>query len=186
MCGISYARLDNLEDLKEYKRRLTRLDIRGRDYFGLGVLRQGEFVIQKFQGGATENLDALDIRVGDQCLAQNRLACFGLNLENTQPLLDANQEFMLVVNGNLLNHRELFQEFGWRPKMEVDSEIILRLVSHLFHQTGDLKHALTIAEDYIQGVHALILLSKDGQVYTHQNLIPLYEKAGWYSSLEFE
>ena len=62
---------------------------------------------------------------GDMVIAQNRLACFGLNIDNQQPIIS--QDILLVHNGNLFDFESVFKQENLERRYQVDSELILRL-----------------------------------------------------------
>jgi glucosamine 6-phosphate synthetase-like amidotransferase/phosphosugar isomerase protein len=174
MCGISGAKLQSKKDINEYVQLLKKQDIRGKDFFGIGILRKGKFHVYKFTGGATEAFSdsVIQLKINDVCIAQNRLAFFGLNLENTQPLYS--NRIALVINGNLLNHKQLFEKYQITQQLEVDSEIVLRLIEYHMKKTRNIKTAIARTIEEIKGTYAMIILDFNKvEFHSYSNLMPL-------------
>lgn len=124
MCGISAVIVRSLPTL--YWDLLKVSDIRGQDGTGVTILRDAHFMTHRWNCRAKDIKDFPELKEGDLVIGQNRLAIFGLDHKNDQPLLT--DRFALVHNGNLLDFEKMFKEYGLRRELQVDSELILRLI----------------------------------------------------------
>lgn len=182
MCSITGGNIHTHDDIIEYKNLLCRQDIRGQDFFGICILRQRQFAIQKFVGGATQNIQKIQLQVGDTIIAQNRMAFFGLDLDNTQPLVG--NGYALVINGNLINHDKLFIEHNLKRVLSVDSEVIVSLIDKAIQEYQyTIDTALEYAIGLVKGVYSLLLLTQHGDIIMRQNLMPIYKHKYFYCSV---
>lgn len=126
MCGIS-ATIVKRSDNK-YWELLRASEIRGQDgtgytyYKALGTTYRTFHTTKK----ASELFKYPEVlHRGDVVIGQNRLACFGLGVENQQPLMS--QSAILVHNGNLYDFEQVFKEEKLQRHLQVDSELLLRI-----------------------------------------------------------
>jgi glucosamine 6-phosphate synthetase-like amidotransferase/phosphosugar isomerase protein len=139
MCGITGCIVKNNSwyATKIYYNLLRESDIRGQDGTGVTILRDSNFIINRFEGRA-KNIDKdvfTPLRDGDCVIGQNRYKVFGLDKSNNQPLVT--NYFALVHNGVLYDYEKqyerLIEEYKKRRKilerkLKVDTELILRLI----------------------------------------------------------
>ncbi len=59
-------------------------------------------------------------------VGQTRLAIFGLDKSNNQPLIS--EKYAVVHNGNLFDFEKVFVEEGLERRLKVDTELILRIL----------------------------------------------------------
>ena len=138
---------------------------------------------------------------GDIIIGQNRLAIFGLDHKNDQPITD--NDFAIVHNGNLLNFEQKFKDLNLKREYEVDTELILRLIeSHKdVKQTKSkilnkmmreslIGIAVQNAEDQLEGDYACLMIDyKDRKLIAFRKYKPLYIYADkdalyWFSTLQ--
>ena len=126
MCGISASFIKS--EKNKYWDLLRNSEIRGQDGTGFALYkwnRPGHFVIQKNDKKASLITDFPELKGKDFVVGQNRLAIFGLEKQNIQPIVT--ERTILVHNGNLYDFEKTFKEEGLKRELEVDSELILRL-----------------------------------------------------------
>ncbi|ASJ09616.1 asparagine synthase [Thermococcus siculi] len=126
---------------------------RGSDSFGVwtdeGVLKSDDF---------SKVSEIPDGRIG---VLQCRLAMTG-SKTFTQPFVN---EFALVHNGEIYNHRELrawLEGRGVSFESDVDSEVILRLIEHLLEGGASIEEAVRKAMTMLEGDYAVAI--SDGEV----------------------
>lgn len=67
------------------------------------------------------------------CFGFNRLAIRDLSSSGNQPMISINKKFVLVYNGEIYSHKELFNslnKINYKPKGSSDTELILESISH--------------------------------------------------------
>ena len=82
-------------------------------------------------------------------LGFHRLSINGLDPESNQPMYNASKDIVLLCNGQIYNHTELFHCFDFQRENKSDCEIIL----HLYERFG-IEYTLTL----LDGVFAFILM----------------------------
>ena len=149
---------------------------RGPDSFGVwtdsGVLKSDDF---------SEVSEIPDGKIG---ILQCRLAMTG-SKAFTQPFVN---EFALVHNGEVYNHRELREWLEGRGvsfESDVDSEVILRLIEHLLENGLEIGEAIRRAMTMLEGDYA-VALSNGREIYLFRDPVgirPLYySPSGFFAS----
>ena len=150
---------------------------RGEDSFGVwtdgGVLKSDDFS------------EVSEIPDGSIGILQCRLAMTG-SKAFTQPFVN---EFALVHNGEVYNHRELRGWLGGKEvsfESDVDSEVILRLLEHFLGQGLSVEGAVGKAMRMLEGDYAVAF--SDGKViYLFRDPVgirPLYYSPGGFFASE--
>ncbi len=150
---------------------------RGEDSFGVwtdgGVLKSDDFS------------EVSEIPDGSIGILQCRLAMTG-SKAFTQPFVN---EFALVHNGEVYNHRELRGWLGGKEvsfESDVDSEVILRLLEHFLGQGLSVEGAVGKAMTMLEGDYAVAF--SDGKViYLFRDPVgirPLYYSPGGFFASE--
>ena len=85
----------------------------------------------------------------DVILGFHRLAINGLDAGSNQPLVRG--DLVLICNGEIYNHKILYQEMGATPETHSDCEVIL----HMYERYGILQTLM-----YLDGVFAFVLWDK--------------------------
>lgn len=125
MCGISGVIIRNPNGNKYYDL-LKVSDIRGQDGTGICILRNGEFIVKRWDCRAQEITDFPELQANDIVMGQNRLAIFGLTHDNDQPLVT--EKTALLHNGQLYHFEEAFAaQPHLKRELTVDTELILRM-----------------------------------------------------------
>jgi glucosamine 6-phosphate synthetase-like amidotransferase/phosphosugar isomerase protein len=101
-------------------------EIRGQDGTGITILRDGQFITHRWNCKASEITDFPELKTNDIVIGQNRLAIFGLDPSNNQPLVT--DRYALIHNGNLYDFEKAFETYGLPRTYQVDTELILRLI----------------------------------------------------------
>ncbi|MBF0483786.1 MAG: glutamine--fructose-6-phosphate transaminase (isomerizing) [Candidatus Omnitrophica bacterium] len=146
---------------------LKKLEYRGYDSSGVGVLSsQGEIVVRKTKGKIV-NLEELikqkPIPVSSLGISHTRWATHGEpNHVNSHPHSDCTQSIIVVHNGIIENYESLktaLQEKGHKFVSQTDTEVIAHLVEEYYK--GDLFVAVKKAIAELRGAFALGIIAKD-------------------------
>lgn len=169
MCGISLTIVKS--DKNKYWDLFRASEIRGQDgsgYVYYKVLGQ-TYTMNKVSHKASLLMKYPEVlHKGDFVIGQNRLACFGLDVINQQPLMS--QDTILVHNGNLYDYEDMFKEEDVPRRLQVDTELILRL--------WDKYKSLDILYHKLKGNFACILVDrnrKEIQAFTRDKPLCWYE-----------
>lgn len=176
MCAISGTIINNPQNNK-YFDLLKVSEIRGQDGTGIAIKfpESAHFDVEKHPVKASKCafLKEFELEQGDTIIGQNRLAIFGQNEDDQQPLVT--DRFALVHNGNLFNFEELFDNHGWVREYKVDTEAILRYIQAGSPQTdNEMRELLEDMPNLIQGNWACLLLDAHmGYLWAFTNYKPL-------------
>ena len=177
MCGIfGYKGIQNnagqivLEGLK-------RLDYRGYDSWGVGVMFQGKLSVEKEVGKISEVLTAITLPESHSAIAHTRWATTGgVTQANAHPHMSTDKAFMLAQNGIVENFTELkkaLQQKGYAFFSETDTEVIVRLVEEELKSDPQYVSAIRKAFLKLTGRNTVIVLTKTGEIYAARNGSPL-------------
>lgn len=165
MCGI-VGYVGKSEALPVLLDGLERLEYRGYDSAGVGVVAKGKLYLRKGKG-KIKDLKSLLVKQPLPCsdigIAHTRWATHGIpNSVNAHPHCDCNNDFTIVHNGIIENYQELKAQFikqGHKFKSQTDTEV----VAHLFEKyyQGDLISALWKAVKLLRGSFALAVLARN-------------------------
>ena len=151
---------------------LLRLEYRGYDSAGIGVLENGSISIMKDKGRVNNlyNIKGIDDLTGTVGIAHTRWATHGApSQENAHPHKDNSGEFAVVHNGIIENYsdlRKFLTDKGYNFYSQTDTEVIPNLVHYYYHQdTQDddkkLLRAVNNACKDLKGSYAIELIAKD-------------------------
>lgn len=189
MCGISgvVVRNDAEEVNKIYWHLLRQSDIRGQDGTGYTVI-ESSGVSHSYRSNirARDIREFVDLKVGDVCIGQNRLAIFGDDMVNNQPIKIGG--FYLVHNGNLVKgYENIFKQQGWARTLQVDSELIVKMLNEKFcdyllntnisaDQDDVMKRAIEFTKKTLKGNFACLLVSPvfTKKIFAFSKYKPLY------------
>ena len=165
MCGIigyignRYANEIILNGLK-------RLEYRGYDSVGIGIVNDKNLIIKKDVGKIDEvhkKLNFLEPK-GKIAVGHNRWAtCGKVSKENAHPHTDCNEKIAIVHNGIIENHLELKEmliEKGHKFKSETDSEVVAHLIEE-FNKEHDFESACKKAFSMLKGSFAILAIKSD-------------------------
>ena len=171
MCGI----IGYIGDGKASKillNGLRRLEYRGYDSCGIGVIDNGKIIIKKNVGKVEEVAEKerfLDVN-GCVGVGHSRWATHGnVSKENAHPHTDCKEEIAVVHNGIISNYRELKEELvkrGHRFKSDTDTEIVPHLIEEELKNFNEINEesyikAVKNAIKKLKGTYALAIINKN-------------------------
>lgn len=164
MCGIT-AISANKEALPFLLQGLEKLEYRGYDSAGVTIIENDHLFTKKAKGRLQNLKELLDKETvaGHVGIGHTRWATHGVpsNL-NSHPHTNNDNTISLVHNGIIENYRELKDELiskRYQFHSETDSEVVVHLMDHYYHQEHDLLKALQRVITRIEGSYALCIVS---------------------------
>ncbi len=163
MCGIvGYIGTKNATPI--LVEGLKRLEHRGYDSAGIGVVRDNRLAVYRSVGRITrleERIpDDLTAQVG---LAHTRWATHGGPSEaNAHPHSDASGRIVVVHNGIIENYQVLktyLEQKGVIFRSETDTEVLSQLIGHFYD--GDIEQAVRSALLEVEGTYGIAVLCAD-------------------------
>src|SRR5258706_707685 len=156
---------------------LKRLDYRGYDSWGIAVAANDEVVVEKKAGKISEISDLRNLPSSTVAIAHTRWATTGkVNDVNAHPHLSTDKSFALAQNGIVENYEDLKEELikkGYNFISETDTEVIVRLIEEKQKIASDLRNAVSLAFEELEGRNTIILITKDKQIIAARNGSPL-------------
>jgi glucosamine--fructose-6-phosphate aminotransferase (isomerizing) len=153
---------------------LIQLQNRGYDSSGLGVVEQGNALIDIHKYASTSTLDSLEkLREktahlttpnGGAGIGHNRWATHGMKTDkNAHPHLSQSGRFAIVHNGIIENYAELRDELmekGFTFRSQTDSEVIVNLVEYYaaFESNATTYDSLNCVIQRLHGTYGIILV----------------------------
>lgn len=144
---------------------LKRLEYRGYDSAGIAVIKDGRLIVEKSKG----RIKDLENKLNDQFseakigIAHTRWATHGEpNEKNAHPHLDSLGRIAVVHNGIIENYyslRKYLEGEGIEFESETDSEVIAKLIGHLYR--SNLEDAVRAALKELQGTYGIAVISAD-------------------------
>lgn len=184
MCGIFayYGSKNNASQI--VLDGLKRLDYRGYDSWGIATIQQQEtsnkkqaIIIEKKTGQVPNTLHKSLYLTSSICIGHTRWATTGeVNDINAHPHFATDKSFALAQNGIVENYQELKASLikkGYRFISQTDTEVITRLIEEKQKRTTDLKEAVMLAFEELEGRNTIILVSRDNQIIAARNGSPL-------------
>jgi len=165
MCGI-VGYIGEKKALPILLQGLQRLEYRGYDSAGVGIISNGRITICKRKGKIQELIRILDnssLKSGTVGISHNRWATHGApSNKNAHPHIDCCNRIALVHNGIIENHEPLKNKLlkeGHKFRSDTDTEVVVHLVEKFYK--GNLEQALMRALEHIEGSFALGVICKD-------------------------
>ncbi|MEM4516468.1 MAG: glutamine--fructose-6-phosphate transaminase (isomerizing) [Desulfurococcaceae archaeon] len=168
MCGIIGICVINPRELKlgeAIYKGLLRLEYRGYDSAGLGIINHEGLIIVKGKG----KLHELEAKYGFTKLhgitgvGHTRWATHGPPTDlNAHPHTDCRSIFAVVHNGIIENYYELKKQLlvkGHVFKSDTDTEVFVHLVEDFYRETGDVYVAFKKAVKLIHGTFAILMIT---------------------------
>lgn len=166
---------------------LQRLQNRGYDSCGVGLLNGGEIIIEKYASTDTSNsLSLLSARLAERKepswslssgIGHNRWATHGSKTdENAHPHLSYDQRFMVVHNGIIENCETLKANLPPHPYLsETDTEVVAHLLSHHYEATKNTLESIRRTIRELKGTYGLVIVNRDlpDHLYCVRNGSPL-------------
>jgi len=143
---------------------LKKLEYRGYDSAGIAVMGDAGLGIEKMAGKISELEDSLveKPRPGKVGIGHTRWATHGEpNDVNAHPHRGCGDEYSLVHNGIIENHRKLRSKLeagGHEFSSDTDSEVIIHLIEE---ETGSLEEKVRSALRRLEGTFAIAVLSQE-------------------------
>ena len=143
---------------------LRRLEYRGYDSAGIGVLSDGDVTIFKKKGKINSLAEVVPEDLKGACgIGHTRWATHGVvNDANAHPHADASGKIVIVHNGIIENYgalREKLEEDGCVFASDTDSEVIAHLLAGLYE--GSLEKTMAQALSLLQGTYGIVALHAD-------------------------
>jgi len=163
MCGI-IGYLGKRKAINVLLDGLKRLEYRGYDSAGVALYNGESILLRRVKGKIKDLEESLSKSPidGFYGIAHTRWATHGRpSEENAHPHRDCREEIVVVHNGIIENYLQLKEELlreGHKFISETDSEVIAHLIEKYFE--GDLLSALKRAIERLEGVFAILALSK--------------------------
>ncbi|OGY18446.1 MAG: glutamine--fructose-6-phosphate transaminase (isomerizing) [Candidatus Chisholmbacteria bacterium RIFCSPLOWO2_01_FULL_50_28] len=154
---------------------LKRLDYRGYDSWGVGILKNESLRVEKRVGvvdRASVKLPRSSIAIGHTRWATNG----AVTAANAHPHYASDRSFILAHNGiaeNFAIRKEELIKKRYRFVSETDTEVIVRQIEEERKRTPTLAEAVRSAFKTFTGRNTIILLSRDGQMIAARNGSPL-------------
>ncbi|MDT3696524.1 MAG: glutamine--fructose-6-phosphate transaminase (isomerizing) [Ignavibacterium sp.] len=144
---------------------LKRLEYRGYDSAGIGIVNHNSITIVKNKGKVSlleQKVDKLDLgsEIG---LGHTRWATHGIPNElNAHPHSNEDQTIFLIHNGIIENYQVLkkgLQSFGYEFKSETDSEVLVHLIDSFTKRGHDITKSVQLALHEVEGTYGLAVIS---------------------------
>lgn len=173
MCGIVgyVSKNENAKDV--IYESLKRLEYRGYDSSGLGLINEDKFIIKKAVGKIAnlepllDNIDKCSIGIG-----HTRWATHGnVSIKNAHPHIS--QNILVVHNGIIENYKELKEELvnrGIEFTSDTDTEVIVHLLSF---ENGSLFDRVKKINKKLKGLYAFVALNIKGEIVGVRKGAPL-------------
>lgn len=156
---------------------LKRLDYRGYDSWGVGVVSQGKIFIEKQPGKISELTTIKNLPESHEAIGHTRWATTGkVNQVNAHPHYSTDKSFCLAQNGITENYEELRDDLrkkGYKFISETDTEVIVRLIEEEQKTHAKLLDAVRSAFLKLTGRNTIILLTDQGEIIAARNGSPL-------------
>ena len=146
---------------------LKRLEYRGYDSAGLGLIANGNSEIVKNKGKVSLLEDKmkgfqLNANLG---IGYTRWATLGIPNElNAHPHSNGNNTLFLIHNGIIENYRVIKQELenqGYHFKSDTDSEVLVHLIDRFLTLGFDLCKSVQLALNEVVGTYGIAVIYKD-------------------------
>ncbi len=143
---------------------LKRLEYRGYDSAGIGILDKNRSIVVKQKGKVSlleEKVEQLDLesRIG---IGHTRWATHGIpNEQNAHPHTNTDGTLFLIHNGIIENYQVLkkgLQNIGYKFSSETDSEVIVHLIDNFIKRGYDLTRAVQLALNEVEGTYGLAIV----------------------------
>ncbi len=179
MCGIvGYTGTQNAAPI--ILDGLKKLEYRGYDSAGIGVINDNKILISKVKGRISnlcEKTDNGKLTRGNIGIGHTRWATHGAPTDtNAHPHISNDKKFAVVHNGIIENYMALREELissGYKFNSETDTEVIVHLLE--MYYKGDVKKAVLKTVSRLVGSYALGIVCTDAPetVYVARESSPL-------------
>jgi glucosamine--fructose-6-phosphate aminotransferase (isomerizing) len=167
MCGI-VGYIGNKNCVPILINGLKRLEYRGYDSAGIGILNDENSIIIKQKGKVSvleEKLEELNLH-SNVGIGHTRWATHGIpNEQNAHPHSNNDGTLFLIHNGIIENFQVIKKgliNFGYKFKSDTDSEVIVHLIDNFLKKGFDLTKSVQLALNEVEGTYGLaIVYSKE-------------------------
>lgn len=165
MCGI-VGYIGNNNCVPILIEGLKRLEYRGYDSAGIGIIDDNISIIEKYKGKVSileENVykKKLSATLG---IGHTRWATHGEpNKTNAHPHQNNDKDIFLIHNGIIENYqilKELLLKKGYKFYSETDTEVLVNLIDYHFKKTKDLFEGVRVALNEVEGAYGIAVISK--------------------------
>lgn len=164
MCGI-VGYVGNKNCVPILINGLKRLEYRGYDSAGIGILNHSSSFIVKNKGRVSlleEKVDKLNLE-SEIGLGHTRWATHGIPNElNAHPHTNEDKTIFLIHNGIVENYQVLkkgLQSFGYEFSSETDSEVLVHLIDSFTKRGHDITKSVQLALHEVEGTYGLAVIS---------------------------
>lgn len=143
---------------------LKRLEYRGYDSAGIGILNGSDSVIVKNKGKVSllqEKVEQLNLSssIG---IGHTRWATHGIpNEVNAHPHTNTDSSLFLIHNGIIENYQTLkkgLMNLGYRFRSETDSEVLPHLIDSFLRKGNDLVKSVQLALQEVEGTYGIAII----------------------------
>lgn len=143
---------------------LKRLEYRGYDSAGIGILDKNRSIVVKQKGKVSlleEKVEQLDLesQIG---IGHTRWATHGIpNEQNAHPHTNSDETLFLIHNGIIENYQVLkkgLMNIGYKFNSETDSEVVVHLIDNFIKRGYDLTRAVQLALNEVEGTYGLAIV----------------------------
>ncbi len=158
---------------------LQKLEYRGYDSAGVGLVGNGEVKIYKDKGRVAHLKELVDTSFETHVgIGHTRWATHGSPTKmNAHPHTSQSGRFTIVHNGVIENFRELKARYlsGYSFKSQTDTEVIANLLERYFNKYGSFDRAFSKTLSRLEGSFALLILDNTNldTIYFAKNKTPL-------------
>ena len=143
---------------------ISKMEYRGYDSVGMGILLDNTVQIQKKNGRLVDLVESLgELPVSSIGIGHTRWATHGIPCEkNAHPHSDCSGRFAVVHNGIIENYAHLRKQLmaeGHHFSSDTDTEVIAHLLES--HYNGSLEEAVRQTLQELQGSFALTIMCQD-------------------------
>ena len=143
---------------------LKRLEYRGYDSAGIGIIANGESGLVKNKG----KVSMLEEKIGQMNLeaslgiGHTRWATHGIPNEiNAHPHTNSNKSLFLIHNGIIENYRTIkteLQNIGYEFASDTDTEVLVQLIDRFINKGNDLCKAVQLALNEVVGAYGIAVI----------------------------
>ncbi len=143
---------------------LKRLEYRGYDSAGVGVIHGDEIIIVKRKGKVTELQNALTEQNvnGNIGIGHTRWATHGEpNEKNAHPHSNQDQSLVVIHNGIIENYNSLktgLRNIGYEFRSDTDTEVFAHLIDSFIRRGYDVSKSVRLALNEIEGTYGLAVM----------------------------
>ncbi len=143
---------------------LKRLEYRGYDSAGIGIINNGNSEVVKNKGKVSvleENVNNLNL-TANIGIGHTRWATHGIPNEiNAHPHSNESGSLFLIHNGIIENYRAIktdLQNLGYKFISDTDSEVLVHLIDHFINKGYDLCKAVQFALNEVVGTYGIAVI----------------------------